>query len=241
MAEFEEKECCDTKLSQCVAVVSTSCDNNVKASSDSQVKDQEDKPECILAEFRDRFGIVFDTIVRELSDRSFLNIALTERKMFEDLQPALRKRQTRMLMTPRQDTTFRQTLPIYGHREQYDKAIIHLRFVGPICFTGCCSPSLTVDEESLRRIRRYKHCLRLGDSVRCTVQLLDISVPRNVCHLHLKVVKSQTCEEHPLQLMYVPLGRDPRDLIPTFVPILPPTVEQNHVPMGTILFYLHAA
>ena len=156
MAEFEEKECCDTKLSQCVAVVSTSSDNNVKASSDPQVKDQEDKPECVLTVFRDRFGIVFDTIVRELSDRSFLNIALTERKMFEDLRPALRKRPTRMLMTPRQDTMFRHALPIYGHHEQYDKAIIHLRFVGPICFTDCCSPSLTVHEESLRRIRRFK-------------------------------------------------------------------------------------
>ena len=33
MAEFEDKECCDTRLSQCVAVVSTSSDNNVKASS----------------------------------------------------------------------------------------------------------------------------------------------------------------------------------------------------------------
>eukprot|EP00117_Sycon_ciliatum_P025095 scpid105250/ scgid20905/ len=100
MAEFEDKECCDTRLSQCVAVVSTSSETNVKASSDSPHNDQEEKPVCILAECRDRFGIVLDKIVRELSDRSFLNLALTERQMFEDLQPALRKRKTRMFMTP---------------------------------------------------------------------------------------------------------------------------------------------
>ena len=158
---------------------------------------------CILAVFRDRIGIVFDTIVRELSDRSFLNLALTERQMFEDLQPALRKRHTRMLMTPRQHTTFRQTFPLCSHIEQFDKAIVHLRFVGPICFTGCCSPSLTVDEGSLRRIRRYKTILRLEDSVRFIVQLLGVSLLRNVCHIRLKVVKSESCKEHPLQLIYV--------------------------------------
>ena len=39
MAELDDKECCDNRLSQCDAVVSTSSDNNVKASSASPVKD----------------------------------------------------------------------------------------------------------------------------------------------------------------------------------------------------------
>ena len=103
MAEFEEKECRVTSLSQCVGALSTSSNNNVKASSDSPDNDEEEKPVCILAVSRDKFGIVFDKIVSELSDESFLNLALTERKMLEDLQPAMRKRQTRMWMTPRQD------------------------------------------------------------------------------------------------------------------------------------------
>ena len=210
MAEFEDKECCDTRLSHCVAVVSTSSENNVKESSDPQVKDQEENPVCILSVFRERFGIVFDTIVRELSDRSVLNLALTERQMFEDLQPALRKRHTRMLMTPRQDTTFMQTLPIYSNCEQLKKTMAHLMHVRSICFTGCCSPSLTVDEGSLRLIRRYKTILRLGDSVKCSIEVLDTHADRFVAQLPLQVVKSETCKEHPLQLLYVPLEGDLR-------------------------------
>ena len=205
MAEFEEKECCDTKRSQCFAVVSTSSETNVKASSDSPHNDQEEKPVCILAECRDRFGIVFDIIVSELSDRSFLNLALTERKMYENLQHALRKRQTRMFMTPRQGKMFIQTLTISSHREQFYKAMYHLARGGPICFTGCCTPSLTVDEELLRLIRRYKTILRLGDRVNCTVQLLYSS--NFAADLHLQVVKSKTCKEHPLQLICEPLDQ----------------------------------
>ena len=218
MAEFEEKECCDTKRSQCVAVVSTSSETNVKASSDySPHIDQEEKAVCILAESRDRFGIVFDTIVSELSDRSFLNLALTERKMFENLQHTLRKRQTRMFMTPRQDKTFIQTLTISSHREQFYKAMYHLARGGPICFTGCCTPSLTVDEESLRLIRRYKTILRLGDRVNCTVRLLysfNLTVGSN-----LQVVKSKTCKEHPLQLICEPLDQALYGMITGFMPI----------------------
>ena len=219
MAEFEDKECCYTRLSQCVAVVSTSSDNNIKASSDSPGRDQEEKPVCTLAVFRDRFGIVLDKIVRELSDRSFLNLVLTERKMFEDLQPALRKRQTRMFMTPRQDTTFRQALTIYSHPEQFNKATSHLMRGEPICFTGCCSPSLTVDEASLRLIRRYKTILRLGDRVNCTVRLLYSSNFPPAWHLHLQVVKSKTCKEHPLQLICEAFDQALYGLITGFMPI----------------------
>ena len=200
MAEFEEKECSDTKLSQCVGVVSTSSDNNVKASSDSANNDEEEKPVCILAVCRDKFGIVFDKIVSELSDKSFLNLALTERKMFEDLQPAMRKRQTRMWMTPRQEETFIQRLTIYSHCDEFDKAMSHIYLGKPICFTGCCSPSLTMDEESLGLNRRYKTILRLGDRVHCTVQLYSSSFTV-VSYWHLKVIKSRTCKEHPLQLI----------------------------------------
>ena len=201
MAEFEEKECCDTKLSQCVGVRSTSSDNNVKASSDSPNNDEGEKPVCILAVSRDKFGIVFDKIVSELSDKSFLNLALTERKMFEDLQPAMRKRQTRMWMTPRQDKTCIQTLTIYSHGDQLDKAMNHLIYQErPICFTGCCSPSLTMDEDSLRLIQRYKTISRLADRVHCTVRAIYSSYFTVGSCLHLKVIKSRTCKEHPLQL-----------------------------------------
>ena len=210
MAEFEKKECCDTRLSQCVAVVSTSSDKNVNPSSDSQVKDQEEKPECILAVSRDRFWIVFDKIVRELSDRSVLNLALTEHKMFEDLEPAMRKRQTRLWLTPRQDKTFIQTLtiyPFYIHDEQFYEAKYHIERGRPICFTGCCSPSFTMDEESLRLIRRCKTILRLGDMVHCTVRLIFSSYIR-VSFWQLKVIKSRTCKKHPLQLICPYLDED---------------------------------
>ena len=172
---------------------------------------------CILAVCRDRFGIVLDKIVRELSDRSFLDLALTERKMFEDLQPALRKRQTRMLMTPRRDTTFRQALTIYSHPEQFNRATSHLVRGEPICFTGCCSPSLTVDKESVRLIQRYKTILRLGDRVNCTVQLLYSS--NFAAALHLQVVKSKTCKEHPLQLICEPSDQGLYAMIMGFMPI----------------------
>ena len=204
MAEFEEKECCDTKLSRCVGVVSTSSDNNVKASSDSPDNDEGEKPVCILAVSRDKFGIVFDKIVSELSDKSFLNLALTERKMFEDLQPAMRKRHARMWMTPRKDKTFIQTLtiyPFYIHDEQFYKAKQHIERGRPICFTGCCSPSLTMDEELLRLIRRCKTILRLGDMVHCTARLIFSSSLTVGSYWHLKVIKSRTCKEHPLQLI----------------------------------------
>ena len=209
MAEFEEKECCDTRLSQCVAVGSTSSDNNVKASTDSPESDEGDKPVCILAVSRDKFVIVFDKIVSELTDKSFLNLALTERKMFEDLQPAMRKRQTRMWMTPRQDKTFIQKLTIYSHDEQFYKAMHHIKGGRPICFTGCCSPSLTVDEESLGLIRRYKSILRLGDRVHCTARLIFSSSLTVGSYYRLKVIKSRTCKEHPLQLISQYFHKDP--------------------------------
>ena len=133
--------------------------------------------------------MVFDKIASELSGGSVLNLALAERKMFEDLQPAMRKR---MFMTPKQDTTFMQSLPIYSHCEQFNNATSHLVCEGPICFTGCCSPSLTVVEESLGLIRRYKTSLGLGDSVKCIVRFLDPSTATPVGRLALKVVKSKT-------------------------------------------------
>ena len=226
MAAPEEKQLFDVAVSQCLHVVSTSSDNAAQASSDSPDKprqcldvvstpsdnaaessgdstNQPDKPvRCILANVRDKFKIIFDQIVADLSDRSLINVAMTEREMYYVLQPVLeRKRLTRVFLTPRQGKKLTQTLPIYSQHEQFRKATSHLEREGQICFTGCCSPSLTMDEKSLGLIQRYRSTLRLGDRVKCIVKLQDSYVD---C-LHLKVVKSTTCKEHPLQLIDAPL------------------------------------
>eukprot|EP00117_Sycon_ciliatum_P043232 scpid99710/ scgid31336/ len=223
MAALEEKQLFDVAVSQCLHVVSTSSDNAAQASSDSPDKprqcldvvsspsdnaaessgdstNQPDKPvRCVLANVRDKFKIVFDQIVADLSDRSLINVAVTEREMFNVLQSVLEKRRlTRMFLTPRQDKKLTQTLPIYSQHEQLSKATSHLERVGPICFTGCCSPSLTVDEGSLRRIRRYKTILRLGDRVHCTARLIYSSSLTVGSYYRLNVIKSRTCKEHPL-------------------------------------------
>ena len=226
MAAPEEKQLYDVAPSQCLHVDSTSSDNAAQASSDSPDQpsqcldvvctpsdnaaessgDSTNQPDkhvrCILAKVRDKFKINFDQIVADLSDKSLLNAAVTEREMYNVLQPVLeRRRLTRMFLTPRQDKKLTQTLPIYSQHEQLSKATSHLERVGPICFTGCCSPSLTMDKKSLGLIQRYRSTLRLGDRVKCIVKLQDSYVD---C-LHLKVVKSTTCKEHPLQLIDAPL------------------------------------
>ena len=63
MLASEEKKCCDTKLSQCVGVVSTSSDI-VQASSESPGIDQEQEPVCFLAVIRDQYGIVLQRMQR---------------------------------------------------------------------------------------------------------------------------------------------------------------------------------
>ena len=125
-------------------------------------------------------------------------------------------------MTPRQDKTIIQTLTIYSHREQLDKAMYHLARDRPICFTGCCTPSLTVDEGSLRLIRRYKTISRLGDMVHCTVRLIFSSNLTVGSYWHLKVIKSRTCRQHPLQLICEPLDQALYGTIAGFMPICTP-------------------